>query len=100
MKGHNPIPETHLYLDGRDLKVERWQDCEAIVERNKQLQTMPQKSDWGRHVASIPCVILERWLREELDRGNTTIKLFGKEMDAIVKRKLADPDWRWLRTDK
>ncbi len=100
MKGYNPIPETHLTLDGSTLIAERWQDVEPILERNKQLQTMTQKSDMMRHIASIPCVILERWFNEEYERGNTTLKMFGKEMDAIVKRKLADPDWKWLRTDK
>jgi hypothetical protein len=44
-------------------------------------------------------VILTRWLNEEWQRGNTTIKLFGPEMDALVERKLADPDWAYLRTD-
>jgi hypothetical protein len=100
VKGLTPIPETHLTLDWNTLIAERWQDVEPILERNKALQGIPQKSDWGRHVASIPCVILERWFNEELARGNTSIKMFGKEMDAIVKKKLADPDWRWLRTDK
>lgn len=91
---------TQLRLEGGDLLVNRVQDVEPILERNKKLQNERQRSDWGRHVGSIPCVILERWLNEELERGNTTIKLFGPEMDALVKRKLQDPDWRWLRTDK
>lgn len=94
-----PTTETRLEADGT-LVVERWQDVEPILERNKQLQTMPQKSDWGRHVASIPLIFYEKWLNEELARGNTTIKMFGKEMDAIVAKKLRDPDWKWLRTDK
>jgi hypothetical protein len=28
------------------------------------------------------------------------IKVFGPEMDALVDRKLKDPDWKFLRTDK
>jgi hypothetical protein len=60
---------------------------------------MAQKSDWGRHVASIPNVILTRWLNEEYERGNVTIRLFGPEMDALVDRKLKDPEWAFLRTD-
>jgi hypothetical protein len=51
-------------------------------------------------VARIPNVILTRWLNEEWQRGNISIKLFGPEMDALVERKLQDPDWAWLRTDK
>jgi hypothetical protein len=93
--------QTKLKLDQwGDLTVERTQDVQPILDRNAQLRGERQKSDWGRHVASIPNVIMERWLNEELSRGNTTVKLFGPEMDKIVARKLKDPDWRWLRTDK
>lgn len=86
------------FHDGR-IAVHSFQDVEAIIERNKALQTMPQRSDWGRHVATIPNNILLVWLNEEWARGNTTLKLFGPEFDALVARKLRDPDWRFLRTD-
>lgn len=89
----------HLDPNGKDLAIETIQDVEPILENNKVLQGMGQKSDWGRHVAAIPNVIMTRWLNEEWERGNTTIKLFGPEMDALVERKLQDPDWKWLRTD-
>jgi hypothetical protein len=90
---------TRLRLaDGR-LAVHSYQDVEDIIERNKALQSEPQRSDWGRHVATIPNNILLVWLNEEWARGNTTIKLFGPEFDALVARKLRDPDWRFLRTD-
>lgn len=95
---------TKLILDDGDLKVVRSQDCQDILDRNATLRSMAQKSHgtetWGRHVASIPCVILERWMNEEYARGNVSLKMFGPEMDALVKRKLNDPDWRWLRVDK
>jgi hypothetical protein len=65
---------------------------------------MPQKSvgteTWGRHVASIPCVIIERWMNEDWQRGNVELKMAGDEFDKMVQRKLQDPDWKWLRTDK
>lgn len=77
--------------------VERIQDVEPILERNKLLQTMPQKSDWGRHIASIPNVILERWIHEE---GVNYLALPGDEFARLVRRKLNDPDWRHLRTDR
>lgn len=76
----------------------RWQDVEDIIENNKRLQNTPQKSDWGRHVASIPNVILEQWLNEEHVRGNISLKPYSKEFDKIIEKKLRDPDWRWLRT--
>ena len=91
--------ETKLLLDNGDLHVQRIQDVEDVIENNKRLQGEKQNSEWGRHVASIPVVFLERWLNEEWQRGNTTIRLFGSEMDKLVERKLKDPDWKWLRTD-
>lgn len=93
---------TRLCLDpnGRDLTVERVQDVEDILARNKALRTQEQRSDWGRHLASIPCVILERWLNEEASRGNRTIRWGSQEFDALVAKKLRDPDWAYLRTDK
>jgi hypothetical protein len=89
-----------LRFDGRDLIVGTHQDVEAIIEHNKALQTLPQKSDWGRHVASIPLNIINQWLNEEWARGNVSLRLAGPEFDAMVERKLADPDWRFLRTDR
>jgi hypothetical protein len=53
----------------------------------------------GRHIATIPNVVLVRWLNEEHARGRTDLALFSKEFDEVVKRKLNDPDWAYLRTD-
>lgn len=87
------------HFDGRTIIRERVQDVEPILEHNKALRSIEQKSDWGRHVASIPNVILERWFNEEYARGNVSLRLFTKEMDEIVARKLKDPEWAYLRTD-
>lgn len=91
---------TRLSLDrGEKLIVaETMQDVEPILEHNKALQGEVQRSDWGRHVASIPNVILVKWLNEEHARGNTTLRLFSPEFDALIARKLRDPDWSHLRT--
>lgn len=93
--------DTRFHFDpnGKLAAVEQSQDVDPILERNKQLRSIEQKSDWGRHVASIPNVILTKWLNEEWERGNLSIKLFGKEMDELVERKLKDPEWAYLRTD-
>jgi hypothetical protein len=80
--------------------AESMQDVEPILEHNKMLRGTPQKCDWGRHVASIPNVIITRWLNEEHARGNVALRPFTKEFDELVKRKLRDPDWAYLRTDK
>ena len=76
------------------------QDVEPVLERNQNLRAEPQTSDWGRHVATIPNVILLKWLNEAHARGNTGLRMFTKEFDALVKRKLEDPDWKYLRTDR
>jgi len=91
--------ETRLHFDQGNLVVENVQDVSDILENNKRLRSVAQNSDWGRHVASIPNVIMTRWLNEEYAKGNTSIRLFGPEMDALVERKLKDPEWAYLRTD-
>ena len=93
--------DLHVHLDpnGQDLTVEHTQDVEAIIERNKALQKETQKSDWGRHIASIPNVIYVKWFNEEYEKGNVDLKLFSEQMDRIVERKLKDPEWAYLRTD-
>lgn len=90
---------TRLHFEGRTIVRERVQDVEPILEHNKALRSQEQHSDWGRHVASIPNVIYERWFNEEYARGNITLRPYSKEMDEIVARKLKDPEWAWLRTD-
>ena len=94
--------ETRLTLDrGEGLIVaETVQDVEPILERNKVLRSIEQKSDWGRHIASIPNVILVKWLNEEYARGNVGLRIFSKEFDALVANKLNDPDWKFLRVDR
>jgi hypothetical protein len=89
--------KTVFHRDG----YERTQDVEAIIENNKRLQNEEQRRDvpW-RHVASIPNIIMEKWLREEWERGNHGIKWSSPEMDDLVQKKLQDPDWAYLRTDK
>lgn len=94
--------QTRILLDsnGQDLAVEHIQDVEPILERNKLLRTEEQHSDWGREIAEIPNVILIRWMDEEHARGNTSLRLFTPEMNAIVRKKLYDPEWAYLRTDR
>lgn len=75
--------------------IQRRQDVEPILERNKQLQNTPQKSDWGRHIASIPLVFIEKWANEE---GANLLKMGKDEAAKFLKRKLSDPDWRFLKT--
>jgi hypothetical protein len=90
----------HLDSNGKDLAVEHVQDVEPILERNKMLRGEEQRSDWGRHVASIPNVIYVKWLDEEHRKGNTSLRMFTPEFDLIVQKKLQDPEWAYLRVDR
>jgi hypothetical protein len=73
-------------------------DVEPMLERNKTLRSMEQKSDWGRHVASIPNIIMVKWLNEEFQKGNE-VRYLSPEWDEIVAKKLKDPEWAYLRVD-
>ena len=79
--------------------VQRIQDCEAIVENNKALQTDGTRGDfqgkWGRRIASIPLVVAEKWIKED---GINWLALPKKERRAYLRRKLNDPEYRYLRT--
>jgi hypothetical protein len=90
----------HLDTNGRDLAIEHIQDVEPILDWNKEARRDEQKSDWGRHIGRIPNVLYVQWLNEEHARGNTNLRLFTPEFDAIVRKKLYDPDWAFLRVDK
>lgn len=91
---------VHQDWSERATTFEVVQDVEPYLEHNKELRSQPQKSDWGRHVASVPNVIINRWLQEEWDRGNTSLTFGSPEWRALVWKKLQDPDWAYLRTDK
>jgi hypothetical protein len=93
--------QTDLHIDESEetLTLNRVQDVEPILDLNKYLQTVKQQSDWGRHVATVPNIFLEKWLREEWDRGNVNLRIFTPEFDQLIDRKIKDPDWKFLRTD-
>jgi hypothetical protein len=84
----------HKHADGK-FTIQSVQDVEDILERNKQLQTTPQKSDWGRHIASIPNIFIDKWSKES---GVNLLALPKDEFAKFIKRKLDDPDYRWLKT--
>lgn len=76
--------------------VERIQDVETIIDRNKYLQNEQQTwaGDW-HHIGSIPNVIIEKWMNDE---GVNILKMPAEEWGQFIKRKLRDPDNKWLRT--
>lgn len=91
---------TRIHSDPSERKYhfERVQDVEPIVENNKALQSEAQKSDWGRHVASVPMVIIEKWLNEEAARGGP-MRFLGPGFDEWFAKKIKEPDNRAWRVD-
>lgn len=91
------LARIHLDADGDRLTIEHAQDVEAILDRNKVLQSQPQRSDWSRHIATIPNVVLVKWMNED---GVNVLGMSSEEFGAFIRRKLDDPDWRHLRVDR
>jgi len=91
------IHSFHDYDASNDVThIQKVQDVEPILERNKELaKTDHQKngirSGWW-HAASIPNVIIEKWISED------GINFYNPDHWAAVKRKLNSPEWRYLRT--
>lgn len=88
-------------LTNGSLLITRTQDVDAIIERNKQDQNdssfrngYSQSGDM-KHVARIPLIMLEKWAQEA---GIPMSKVYSKEMGEIVRRKLNDPDNKFMRT--
>ena len=85
--------------DKRTIAVYSSDDVEPMLERNALLRTMGQPNTDGlKHVASIPNVIMVKWLNEAWSRGSN-VRYLSREWDEIVKKKLKDPEWAYLRTD-
>ena len=91
------VARIHLDADGDHFTLEHVQDVAPILARNAMLRAEPQKSDWGRHIASIPNVILVRWMNED---GVNPLGMSSEEWGKYIRRKLDDPDWRHLRVDR
>jgi hypothetical protein len=91
---------AHLDSNGKDLAIEHVQDVEPILQWNRDARCGEQRGEWGRHVARIPNVIYVKWLNEEHTRGNIPLRMFTPEFDLVVQRKLEDPEWAYLRTDR
>jgi len=83
------------YDDSEDsFVIERVQDIESVLERNKALYTHNDgysKSRELRRVASIPMVVIEQWLKEGID-------IYNPDHAEAVKRKLNDSENMFLRT--
>tara|TARA_Y100000593_G_C4244020_1_gene303689 strand:- start:757 stop:1077 length:321 start_codon:yes stop_codon:yes gene_type:complete len=89
------LKSYHEFKDGRNV-IEYEQDVSKILDYNKHIQNENQ-SEYRRnrdmwHIASIPQVVILKWLHED------GIDVFNDDhLDDVVK-KLNDPEWAHLRT--
>lgn len=93
---------TRLSLDRTEklIVAESIQDVEPILEHAKRLQSEEQKSDWGRHVATVPDVFIVRELNKEHARGNTSLRYLGPGFDEWFSRTFVNnPEYKHFRTD-
>lgn len=96
------ITTTFHYDELTDLAtIQRTQDCTAIIEHNKRLQTMNDgysPSRELRRVASIPKNIFEGWLIEDGLTWQDYCALGRRGQAAYRAKRLLSSDWRDLRT--
>ena len=90
--------ETIIFQQFGTTVVKTTQDCEGIVEANKKSQSDPHRSDWGQPIADIPNTVILQWLYEEHARGNTALKYPSPEFTRLMRRKVNDRDFLFLRT--
>lgn len=85
-----------IYVPDQDgvFHLHRVQDVEPILEDNKRRQNdgdgySPSRD--LRYVAHIPNIFIEAWMKEGLS-------IFDENCWPAIRRRLNDPDWRFLRT--
>ena len=88
----------HYDEDGDKSIIETTQDVEPILEANKAMQADGDGYTPSRdlkHIASIPLVIVQKWMEED---GVNFLALGKPEKRAYLRRKLNDPEYLYLRT--
>ena len=96
---NNGLLTTEYRIKDKDkLEVRTYQDLGPILDTNKSRQA---DSDFNngytesrdmQHVASIPMIMLMIWAKE------AGVDVYGREMNDIIRKKLNDPDYAYLRT--
>jgi hypothetical protein len=79
-----------------EINIRNVQDCQPTIELNKKLYNdgtdgYGETREW-RRVASIPNIILEKWMKED------GIRWWDSEDTHKLAAKLDDPEWKFLRT--
>lgn len=79
------------------LTIQTEQDVSPFLEMNKSLQNDEQRTrdgikDGYWHYASIPNVIIEKWLIED------GFDVFDKNNEKVLFKRLNSPEYRYLKT--
>lgn len=97
----NGIITQFELISATAFNVKRTQDVSAIIDMNKADQNdrsfrngFTTEGDM-KHVARVPLLVLEQWAKEA---GIPKKEVYGKKMNDVVRKKLNDPDNRFLRT--
>lgn len=90
---------TYFRGDGKGgCDIRHSQECQDIVDDNKRLQTHNDgfsKSRDLKRIASIPVNVYAQW---GMELGYDLNALSVDHRNAVIRRKLRDPDWAHLRT--
>jgi len=85
--------------EGDSTTVVRTQDVQTILDHNKAMQNDGSEGYGAsrelRKIASIPLIVIERWAKED---GVSYFDLHGPEKTKYLRKKLNDPDNRFLKT--
>src|SRR4029077_3908971 len=95
----NAPVKTIIFPDANDKDVIAYseQDCDPILEDNKELREHNKSRDWGRMIAQVPNILLYQWLVEEWVKGNKHLRLNSREFNqTVVLPKLRDPNYKYL----
>lgn len=98
----NGIAEYLHFDDNGELQAIEWvDDVEVILDHNKGLQNdgtggWTPSREWKR-IGSVPLSLLKTW---EIEMGLPMDFLQTKEGMPILLKKIKDPDYKHLRTDK
>jgi len=95
------VVSTFHYDEGEETTtVSVAQDVEPILDANKAAQTLNDGYSPDRtlkRIASIPLVTVQQWMKDD---GVNFLALPKHEKQKYLRRKLNDPDYRWLRTSQ
>ena len=90
--------EIVMLTDKQTIAVVSADDVEPVLEHNAALRGMEQmKTDGLKHKATIPAVLMVKWLNEEWVRGSN-IRYLSEEFEQVIARKLKDPEYAYLLT--